>query len=140
MVPQSAQVHSPVSGLGLLLGGQTPEEARDLEQKRLRMRQTGKTECRHLKSTGKSAMSPTGWPPRGHGGKFCSPESQQELRVGCGGFVHHTRASKWRQMQYREPKTPDRPHLSPSHGAQHVLRKCIESQVISARASGETDG
>jgi hypothetical protein len=63
------------------------------------------------------------------------PVLQVDLRIGYGVFARHTRAyaSKWRQMCYRERETHKKPCFSLFHGVRYVLRKCMESQTISAR-------
>lgn len=43
------------------------------------------------------------------------------------------RANKWRQVHHREPETPEKLRFWLSHGARYVLRKGMESQMISAR-------
>jgi len=63
------------------------------------------------------------------------PVLQVDLRIGYGVSARHTRAcaSKWRQMRHRERETRKKPCFSLFRGVRYVLRKCVESQMISAR-------
>ena len=90
------------------------------------MRPDGETECRHLRRHGRISDASQ---------QASRPVLQMDLRIGYGVFARHTRAcaNKWRQMRYRERETRKKPCLSLLHGVRYVLRKCIESQMISAR-------
>lgn|GEM_PF-6365840 len=90
------------------------------------MRPDGETECRHLRRHGRISDASQ---------QASRPVLQMDLRIGYGVFARHTRAcaNKWRQMRQGERKTRKKPCLSLLHGVRYVLRKRIESQMISAR-------
>lgn len=89
------------------------------------MRPDGKFECRHLKRHGRIGDA-------SHQASL--PVLQPDLRTGYRVFARHTRAcaNKWRQMRYREREARKKPCFSLLHGVRYVLRKCTESQMISA--------